>query len=289
MHLIFLFAIFALAWGLRYNWIVDDRATWNHRWEWTISIFLLSPLLLLTTSISIILMGPHGRMVWVGNDWLSYALAIGCLGGAGLSLLKLTYSGWQLLELIRTYPIAKLGGTQVRLLDLPTPYIAQIGFWQPELVATQSLLNSLDSEHLAAVLAHEQAHYRYRDTWYFFWLGWFRQMAIWLPQTEAMWQELLVLRELRADRWASKQTDPLLVAEALLLVVQNTSVFTENFCTEFSQITPVDRLTQRIDALVEISELKHPPTQRLRTITDFWSWGCLPIGVLPLLAVLFHQ
>jgi Zn-dependent protease with chaperone function len=289
MHLIVSIAIFALAWGLRYTWAENARLTWIGRWNLTLSKFLLPPLLLFTTSIAIIWMGPHGRMVWVGNDWLSYNLAIGCLGFAVLYLLKLTLSGWQMLRQVRTYPTTKLGGKKVRILNLSTPYIAQIGFWQPELVITQSLLDNLGTEHLAAVLAHEQAHYRYRDTYCFFWLGWVRQITIWLPQTEAMWQELLVLRELRADRWASKQTDPLLVAEALLLVVQNTSVFTENFCTGFSQVAPADRLTQRIDALLEISELANLPTQRIVQSPDLWAWGWLLVGFLPLLAVFFHN
>lgn len=289
MHLVVLFAIFGLAWGLRYTWAETTNTTWIERWNLTLSKFLLPPLLLFTTSIAIIWMGPHGRMVWVGNDWLSYNLAIGCLGVAGLYLLKLTCSGWQVLQHVRTYPTTKLGEKKVRIINLSTPYIAQIGFWQPELILTQGLLDNLDTGHLAAVLAHEQAHYRYRDTWHFFWLGWVRQITVWLPQTEAMWQELLVLRELRADRWASKQTDPLLVAEALLLVVQNTLIFTESFCTGFSQIAPADRLTQRIDALLEISEFTNVSTQRLRKPTDFWVWGWLVLGFVPLLTVLFHQ
>ncbi len=290
MHLIVLLAIFALAWGLRCNWTVNHQATWSQRWDRTISTFLLSQLLLFTTAISIVWMGPHGRMVWMGNDWLSYAVAIGFLGFAGFHLLKLTSSSWLLLQQVRTYPTIQLGGKKTRILDLQTLYIAQIGFWQPELVVTQCLLDRLGSEHLGAILAHEQAHYQYRDTYCFFWLGWIRQITTWLPQTEAMWQELLVLRELRADRWASRQTDPLLVAEALLLVVQNTSIFTESFCTAFSQVAPVDRLNQRIDALLAIAQ---PPVDSLiseqQPSPNLYSWLWLLVGFIPLLAILFHN
>jgi Zn-dependent protease with chaperone function len=289
MHLLVLLTIFALAWALRYNWTISYHATWIDRWHRTLSIFLLPPLLLFTTSLSIVWMGPHGRMVWVGNDWLSHSMAIGCLVFAGFYLLKLTSSGWRTLRQVRTYPTTKLGGKKIRLLNLETPYIAQIGFWQPELVVTQGILDNLDPDHLEAVLAHEQAHYRYRDTWYFFWLGWIRQITTWLPHTEAMWQELLVLRELRADRWASRQTDPLLVAEALLLVVQNASIFTENFCTAFSQIAPVDRLNQRIDALVAIAGSPiDPATSKRQQPPDLYSWLWLLIAFIPLLAVPFH-
>ena len=239
-------------------------------------------------------MGPHGRMVWVGNDWLSYDLAIGFLGMAVFYWLKLAGAGGRMLQQVRTYPTIELNGNSVRLLDLQTPYSAQIGFWEPELVITQVLLDSLGTKHLEAVLAHEQAHYYYRDTYCFFWLGWVRQITAWLPQTESMWQELLVLRELRADRWAADRTDPLLVAEALLLVVHNASAFTENFCAAFSQIAQADRLNQRIDALLEILEPAlddrvggtEPQHQQHQPNRSAWVW--LLLALLPLLAVPFH-
>jgi Zn-dependent protease with chaperone function len=304
MHLIVLFTIFALAWGLRYSWTEATQASWIDRWDRTVAIFLLPPLLLFTSAIAIIWMGPHGRMVWVGNDWVSYDLAIGFLGLAGLYLLKLARSGWNMLQQVRNYPITELSDKKVRILDLPIAYTAQIGFWEPELVITQFSIDTLAKEHLEAVLAHEQAHYYYRDTWCFFWLGWIRQITNWLPQTEAMWQELLLLRELRADRWASTQTDPLSVAEALLLVVQNTSVFTENFCAAFSQFVPVNRLNQRIEALLEISassatrDLKLPEIAEGRPrvnesidaiqVYNRRSWAWIVLALLPLLAVPFH-
>lgn len=294
MHLIVSIAILALAWRLRYTWS-ETGASWSQRWDRTLAIFLLPPLLLFTSAIAIILMGPHGRMIWMVNDWLSYNLAIGFLGLAVFYWLKLAGSGWRMLQQVRTYPTTQLNGKSVRLLDLPTPYSAQIGFWEAELVITQVLLDSLGTKHLEAVLAHEQAHYHYRDTYCFFWLGWVRQITAWLPQTEAMWQELLVLRELRADRWAADRTDPLLVAEALLLVVQNTSTFTENFCAAFSQMAPADRLNQRIDALLESLEpaldervdvASGKENDHRQNQLSAWAW--LFLALLPLLAVPFH-
>ncbi len=280
MHSIVLFCIFGLAWCLRFTWTEIAHTTWSQRWERTMTLFLLPPLLLFTSAIAIIWMGPHGRMVWVGNDWLSYDLAIGFLGFALLYWCKLAGSGWQMLKQVRTYPIVNLNCHNVRLLDLSTPYSAQIGFWEPELVITQGLLDTLATKHLAAVLAHEQAHYRYRDTWCFFWLGWVRQITQWLPQTESMWQELLMLRELRADRWASAQTDPLLVAEALLSIVQSTPVFPEYLSAAFSQMTATNRLDLRIEALLTTSDPIERPSN--------WSWAWLLLALLPLLAIPFH-
>ncbi len=281
MHLLVLVAIFTLAWLLRYTRSAPDRH--NPDWQTTLVIFLLPPLLLITNAIAIIWMGPHGRMVWMGNDWLSYDLAIGFLGYAIVNLLVLASSGWRMLHQIRTYPIVSLGDRHVRLLDLATPYSAQIGFWEPELVITQGLVDTLATEQLEAVLAHEQAHYHYRDTWCFFWLGWLRQMTGWLPQTAAIWQELTMLRELRADRWAADRTDPLLVAEALLAIVQNTPIFAENICAAFSQAATADRLTQRMTALLD----RPVPTPDAPT-PHHQTWAWLLLALLPFLTIPFH-
>ena len=283
MHLIMLLTILVLACGLRSTWKETPTAHWRDRWHRTLQLCLLPPLLLFTSSIAVIWMGPHGQMVWHEEGWFSYFLAIGFLIFALIYLLKLAIASGTILREIHTYPISIVHNRQVRILDLPTPYSAQIGFWQSKLVITQGLLDTLDSEHLAAVLAHEQAHYHYRDTFWFFWLGWLRRITSWLPQTEAIWQELLVLRELRADRWASKQTDPLLVAEALLLVVQNTPIFTEIFCAPFNQIMPVDRLNQRIDALLMMTEI-----DSIDSSINWWFWLCLLLALLPLLVIPFH-
>lgn len=280
MHLTMLLSILGLAGGLRYAWSQMALDTWRVRWYWTMTLFLLPPLLLFTTAIAVIWMGPQGKMVGTWEGWLSYFLSIGLLSVSILWLLKLTWGAGQILQRVRTYPIADLDGTPIRLLDLDTPYSAQIGLWQPELVISQGLLITLGQKHQAAVIAHERAHYHYRDTFYFFWLGWVRQITAWLPHTEAMWQELLILREIRADRWASAQTDPLLVAEALLFVVQSTPVFPDNLCAAFSQITKPNRLDRRIEAILTATE----PIECFK----LWSWAWFLLALLPLLAVPFH-
>lgn len=288
MHLLVLVAIFTIAWLLRYiRWrsLSHGESTTNcHHpdWQTTLVIFLLPPLLLITNAIAIIWMGPHGRMVWMGNDWLSYDLAICFLGYASVNLLVLASSGWRMLHQIRTYSLVTIGERRVRILDLATPYSAQIGFWEPELVITQGLLDTLTPDRLEAVLAHEQAHYHYRDTWCFFWLGWLRQMTSWLPQTAAIWQELTLLRELRADRWAADRTDPLLVAEALLAIVQTPPIFAENICAAFSQTATTDRLTQRITALLD------RPTSLDAPAADYQTWAWLLLAFLPFITIPFH-
>jgi Zn-dependent protease with chaperone function len=285
MHLIMLLSIVALACGLRFTWTVNSSDAWIWRWQRTLELFLLPPLLLLTSAIAIILMGPRGQMFWMRENWLSYALAIGFLGFAIIYLLKLTWDSRKIIQQIRTYPIDNINDRSVRVMDSIVPYSAQIGFWQPELVITQGLLDTLAIKHLEAVLAHEQAHYYYRDTFWFFWLGWVRRITWWLPQTEAIWQELLGLREIRADRWASNQTDALLVAEALLLVIQHKPIFTEPFCAAFNQIAPIDRLHQRIEALLTTTA---EAEDRNRWF-NWWYFPCLLLTLLPLLIVPFHN
>jgi hypothetical protein len=171
-------------------------------------------------------------------------------------------------------------GEHSRVLDNPIPFSALIGFWQPELIVSQGLLNTLDQDHLEAVFKHEQGHYYYRDTFWFFWLGWVRSISAWLPNTEALWQELLLLREMRADRWAAQQVDPLLLAESLLVVISTLPVQSDNCCAAFSCAAPYNRLEERIEALLAEPELISQPS--------LLSWTWLLLAFLPFAAVPFH-
>jgi beta-lactamase regulating signal transducer with metallopeptidase domain len=232
------------------------------------------------TALAVLCMGPQGQMIGLHSDWFSYCLVLGCVGFAVGFCLKLAAEGWQSVQQIRTYPQIELEGRLARLLDNPILFSAQIGFWQPELVVSQGLLQTLKPEHLEAVLTHEQAHYYYRDTFWFFWLGWLRRITFWLPNTEALWQELLILRELRADRWAVGRVDALLLAESLLIVVSAPMMASESFCAAFSRAAPHNRLQERIDALLE------PESS---TQSSLWTWSWVLLVLLPLLAVPFHS
>jgi Zn-dependent protease with chaperone function len=142
------------------------------------------------------------------------------------------------------------------------------------------LLKTLDAAHLEAVLIHEQAHFLHRDTFWFFWLGWLRRLTVWLPQTEALWQELLVLRELRADQHAAQTVDGLLLAEALLSVVSAPTLETEPGFAAFSATAVRDRLSERIEALLT-APLPEP-------VLPWWTWLWFGIILLPLLVIPFH-
>ncbi|MDY7014824.1 MAG: M48 family metalloprotease [Cyanobacteriota bacterium] len=290
MHWFMMVLAVGLAWRLRLAW-VPSRENWTKRWHGTLFSFLFPPLLITMTAIAIVIMGPNGRMIGLKTEALSYCIILAWLSFAIGSGGQLAFQGWQTARKIRALPqlaspVADLyvpTSQPLRLLDIPQLFCARIGFWQPEFVVSRGLLQALSPQHLEAVLAHERAHGCYRDTFWFFWLGWLRRITAWLPHSEALWQELLTLRELRADRWASDRVDALLVAEALLIVVRSANELPDpdHFCAAFSRPAPPNRLQERIDALLETTEAVPP--------SPWWAWSWGVLLILPLLAVPFHH
>ncbi|MDX2243187.1 MAG: M56 family metallopeptidase [Leptolyngbyaceae cyanobacterium bins.302] len=282
MHFLMMVAGLGLAWAVRslgMNTTTSAAKSLSQRWQQTLGLFLFSPLLLLMTAIAILCMGPTGRMVGHGESWFSYDLAVGFLAWALVSGIKLAWEGWQTVRRLRQNPTIEVSGMTARLLDTDALYSAQVGFWQPELVVSQGLLNTLDEEHLEAVLTHEQAHARHHDTFWFFGLGWLRRLTIWLPGTENLWQELLMLRELRADHDAAQQVDALVLAESLLMVV-STPMLQPEVCAAFGWAASPDRLTERINSLLA------EPAPALES--KDWSLGWLILVLLPLASIPFH-
>ncbi|MFB2937863.1 M56 family metallopeptidase [Aerosakkonemataceae cyanobacterium BLCC-F154] len=279
MHLMMILLVLAIAWLLR-TIDLPKAANWKTRTSQSLLLFLFPPLLLLTTAFALLCMGASGQMIGLQTSWVGYFLALAFLGFSAVKFCQLIKEGWHTINQIRTYPVQKLQGENCRIFDNDIPYSALIGFWQPELVVSQGLLNSLTSEQLDAVIAHEQAHYYYRDTFWFFWLGWLRSITFWLPNTEKLWQELLILRELRADNWAAKIVDPLTLAESLLLVVSQ-PVMSLNFAVEFSAIAPLNRLNERIEALLTTDKIKYK--------MNWWSWTWLVFVLLPLAVIPLHN
>ncbi|MDJ0714295.1 MAG: M56 family metallopeptidase [Prochloraceae cyanobacterium] len=285
MHFFMILTALALAVILRLLKLPIGK-NWRQRWHRSLFVFLLPPLLLLMTVSSILCMGPQGHMLGLQASWLSYLLAGFFVGIAIILLLKLTYLGYLCERQVREYSQQLVAGKMARILEIDFPYSAQIGFWHSELVVSRGLLNSLDREHLKAVLAHEQAHYYYRDTFYFFWLSWLRSLTAWLPNTDTLWQELLLLREMRADAWAAERIDALLLAESLVIVAKNAIEsddlnFSDDFCAALSCSVPRDRLAERIDALLSQPNL-------LPSSSYYWYLSSIFFALLPLTMVPFH-
>jgi Zn-dependent protease with chaperone function len=285
MHLLMIVSALGLAGSCRvlgYQWLeAKTELSWAQRWQMTLLVFLWPPLLLLMTAIAILWMGPQGEMIWVWEGWWSYTLAVGFVGMAVLLYLRQVYEGWLSVQQIHSYPQHWIQGQWAYQLDYALPYAAQVGFWHSELMITKGLIHTLSSTQLAAVLVHEQAHQQYRDTFWFFWWGWFRRLTVWLPYSTELWQALLLLREVRADQWAAQQVDPMVLAESLLLMVNSYSIDIADSICAAMQTAPHHRLNQRIDALLSVGERTIPPLYAL-------PWQGLLLAGLPLITIPFH-
>ncbi len=281
MHLIIICVAIAASMSMRGS-ITKISGNWHTRWQQTLFLFLFPPLLIFTTAIALLCMGTQGKMGMWHTSWCGYVFASSSLIFSTLLLVKLAYQGWKSVRSLRQYPKTQLGIQPARLLDTQAMFAAQIGFWQSELVISQGLLQSLSPQHLETVIAHEQGHYYYRDTFWFFWLGWIRECTSWLPNTQELWQELLILRELRADAYAASRVDNLLLAESLLLVVSNQPVSSNILCAALGSSSHGDKLEQRIEAL-----LNQPETST--TQFDSLPWHRFLFALLPLATILFHQ
>lgn len=294
IHGVMVILALGLAWIWRWFWLRCSLSTvgirWQDRWTRTLQALVLPPVLVLMTLVAILCMGPSGQMVGWQSGGMSYGLAVGALTGAGLLAAIRFWRGWRSVRGLRNHLQGWIGAQPVRIWESPTLFAAQVGFWEPELVVSRGLLTRLSPEHLQAVLIHEQAHRHYRDTFGFFWLGWIRTLASWLPHTHVLWQELLVLRELRADHWAAQRVDPLVLAEALLQVVTPEGqdlppISDPALAVGIAWATPefpteVDRLEERIQALLDPAavELEVSPLRML----PWMSLALLPLLTIPL-------
>jgi Zn-dependent protease with chaperone function len=278
MHLSILFCTVAVAVVIRLGWSKSTQ-TWAIRWQHALTAFLLPPLLLLTSSITVLVMGHHGTMLGLPVGWLSCLIGLAFLSFAVGLLCYQSWQTWRSLHQVRTCPRTTIAGKAGRVLESSAWFAAQVGFLQPELVVSQGLLQALTPAQLEAVLNHEQAHQQYGDTFWFFWWGWLRRLTLWLPKTESLWQELLLLREIRADHWAAQSVDPLLLAETLLLVVRSHSVNATFSSAAFNDIASATRLEERIEFLVTQTTLDAEQWQR---------WGWLLPMLLPTLTLPFH-
>ena len=279
MHLLALVTVIIIALSIRLQ-SVSGEGTWFERWYRALFLLLFPALLTLVTAISVLYMGCHGAMLGIkAGSWGCGLAGILVLYAVGCSI-ALIFQSHRSIANLAAYPQQALGDKLVRLIDLELPYSAQIGFWNPQMVVSNGLINSLDKEHLDAVLAHERAHLYYRDTFWFFWLGWMRSFTSWLPNTEILWQELLLLRELRADRKAAEEVDFLILAESLLAVAQAPLKSSLAASANFNDYRLGDRLNERINFLLE--DKTPDSVNHWRNLS--WIW----LLCLPLLTIPFH-
>ncbi len=285
MHSLLIGGIVVIAIVLRWHWQPGEKTTWNSRWNSALAAFSLPPLLLLSASVTVLVMGHHGSMMglpvspvgcWLGRLILGLALAAGVT-----SLAKILWFQIQL----RRYPwIILNSGEQVRCLESDTPFAAQVGFWRSRVVVSRGWLNGLTEIEQSATLNHEQAHAYYQDLLGFWLLGIAHRLTFWLPQTDRLWQELVLLREIRADRWAAQKYDPLLLAE-LVVKLSRPGIGdyeAQPLAISFGDGTSVELLEQRVEALVNPEFLPETPSPRPQI-----AWLAFAIG--PLMTSLLHS
>ncbi|NJM96794.1 MAG: M48 family metalloprotease [Phormidesmis sp. RL_2_1] len=311
MHLHMIGLALAIAIGSRMlnRTTMADSRHLPTRWHLSLIMFVVPPLLLLATAVAVVVMGPSTAHLWEGQ--LSYGLSLSFIVVAVGLWIHLARLVSQTLREVQRYPrqqIKAFSSDAVpedavpddavsedavpdlvtgRVLNVATVFSAQIGLWSSELVISEGLLRHLDEQHLAAVLAHEAGHAHYRDTFWFFWLGGLRRLTAWLPQTEALWQELLLLREMRADCWAAQRVDTLVLAESLMSVITAPLIENEAICASFSCAAPRSRLAQRVDALLDSDD----NIQRALAIGGWghpWPWLAIALSLSPLLTIPFH-
>jgi Zn-dependent protease with chaperone function len=279
MHLLIIFVALIVAYTTRCQWN-QNIGKWNQRWHKALFFFLFPPLLIFTTAFALLFMGPQGTMGGLQTGCYGYGIALFSIAFFAIMCVKQASLGWLSVKETNDCPTVNVAGKQVRLLNTAGLFAGQIGFFKPKLVLSSGLLKTLSGNHLESVLAHEQGHYYYRDTFWFFWLGWIRECTSWLPNTEALWQELLTLRELRADAHAVLSVDPLLLAESLLMVVSSPPITSEVLCAALGS-PGANRLEERVEAL--LSQPQPAPT------TYFTSLKWLVWTFIPLISVVFHS
>lgn len=264
------------------QWSSQRSSRWSSRWTWTLTAFVAPPLLLLATAIAVVAMGCNSAHRLDG--WLSYLLSLGFVLGAFALWARLSWLSIGMQHTAQSYPVHTIqtasGPTAGRLIDADSVYCARVGLWSSELILSRGLLECLDEEHLQAVITHEAGHAHYRDTFWFLWLGGLRRLTSWLPHTELLWQELMLLREIRADRWAARSVDALVLAESLLSVIQAPLTIAEAVCPGFSWPTPQSRLNQRVDALLA------EDMRSLQILPEHWL--AVLLSLTPLLTIPFH-
>ena len=282
MHSVMIFLALAVAIGIR---LIFSLCSYGlSHWQRSLLAFMAPPLLLLMTAMAVIFMGYHGQMLGFQASRFSYLLAVFFLLFAVIRGLEITYQGCSSLQKIKSYPQKNIYNTHAKILETNLPYSAQVGFWDSELIISNGILTTLDDAHLKAVIAHEQAHAYYHDTFWFFWLGWLKRISFWLPKTNKLWQDLLLLREIRSDQKAAETVDPLILAESLLIIAQEINrIVTANplgvMAAGFHDLDLENRLEERINALFDESDYV-----RFKGI----EWYPVLITLLPLVSIPFH-
>ncbi|NMF83089.1 M56 family peptidase [Nodosilinea sp. P-1105] len=289
MHSSFLLLMLAIAVVWRWQWQSPTGGSWQARWQSALAAFCLPPLMVVLAAGTVLYMGHHGTMMgWSVSPmgcWASRGI-LGLLGGVGIYALgQAVKTEWWLQQ----QPMVSLPtGGQARCLDIDLPVAALVGVTSSSLLVSRGWLEQLTLAEQQAMVAHEQAHGDCGDPLWFLGLGIIHRFASWWPNNQALWEELLLLREIRADQRAAITHDPLLLAELLVSLCRQMALLNQGSPADlapylgFNESLCPSRLEQRVNALLDPEVTAAPSTLRLSPLP----W--LIAASLPLAAPWFH-
>ncbi|MES2178041.1 MAG: M56 family metallopeptidase [Gemmatimonadota bacterium] len=105
---------------------------------------------------------------------------------------------------------------RLRIVEgLPNPAFT-VGFWRPLVYVSAALPASLDGPQLEAVLAHEAAHIARRDPLRLSLMRFLACTLFYIPALRRLADDLTDEAEIEADDVAAKQSEPLVLASAIL-------------------------------------------------------------------------
>ncbi len=283
MHssLVAMMVLLALVW--RWGWR-SGSGSWARRWQSAWLAFCLPPLMMLSAACAVLLMGHHGTMMGLAVSPLGCRISLGVLAMAIAAVLSSLLQALRMQWTLSRYATILLPtGESARLLETDIPLAAQVGCWRSALLVSRGWLDKLSPVEQQAILHHEQAHIHYRDPLWFFGLGIVRRFTCWLPQTEVIWQELLLLREIRADRWAAQHSDPLLVAELLVKLTRQLAASHQTPSLQAIGFNNATGLEQRVEALLQGSNAPRVERPSMGLLVG------LLLAMVPLVAIVFHS
>lgn len=291
MHFLVMITAVILAYLIR---IISQHPHFKKQKSWSLSLFFfITPVLLvLMSSVAIVTMGYQGQMWGIEATLISYILAWCCLGYGVINLFTYYLEIKKISIRVNQLAEENVLGNQAKVLNTSFPYAGLMGFYQGEkksltdffqshLVLSKGLINLLSQEHLQAVITHEKAHQKHKDPLIFFCLSYCKNITFWLPNNEKLWNDLILLRELRADNTASKSVDFLLLAESLLMMTQEAMEQPSPMDYDFICTFMDNRLNERIEALINQDNSAH--------YINWYQLSWMMVVFIPFIIIPFHQ
>jgi Zn-dependent protease with chaperone function len=131
-----------------------------------------------------------------------------------------------------------------------------VGARRSRVLISEDLIEALEDDELAAILAHEISHIQARDVQLVFMAGLLRDMIAWNPIAHLAFRNLTNDRELEADRRAAALTSsPLSVASGLLKmyeIMKNRRFGASRTALAFMR--PGGRIARRVSHLLDVAD-----------------------------------